>query len=1130
MAETIPIFIPCEVFDVVLSADDHGPTDMEKAVLLFLAARDGSKLEDVLGFLGLGERLTMDLITKLWQLGYVLVDANQGKVRLEPYWKSLVEKEEWIAIRSSHQVSETVSLMRDLISGQVMADISTSATPLSQSSAPILISSTLAEGVSQVELAGIAMRNLRSGTALARRSRSVRAAIRRPDTAEAHGRNVGWLRMEFEASADPEVPGSLTLRAAHSEDIARARIAPGIERALTAWALENAEHPAVIKLVKIAVGERRRNGASLIGRIEALASRIVAGMADPLAHQAAMQLWTSEISALGGEVEALEFARGRVVLHTGAEGVPSFMKRAEAFEHQLVLSAPTVDYDGLLGLDQTLLRRLRDLPVDASAVILWGGPGQRQLPNQCAAYLANAEAETAVSHVRRIFSGQRSSRVASAVAVMDGRRALYASASPLDSIAVGQDFSFVLEIIAEPPSPIPRRLLEIARERAPDFAAAEQIDLTAWQRGRPREIPTELSGAMEAALGGAPPDPPLLNPDDSDAALVLNAYFHDLRQACGHLAERAVGAGSTIDILSGASLYQYGLDIVADADPLTEEKTLWLGFGRDESAYTGVSLHRNLATAVGERVKRGLPTIVLAAPLTVQQRPGERRRGGGVDISALRLLGERSPELVTIVDAPDLPGHFVCGEVRFVTAPGGLASPPIVQSARLGSRSVGIGVTDPELCEAFRAAIVARWPALAAQHRAFTSHHRSEAAPEPASVVGLVEAWRKAPLGRRRADLMAAMIQAGGETSSCVVRATRALLDLTLRSEAQDSAARDLRSDTLAVAAAHGPTDVADAALTELAEQAWREGRWHEVALIVEAAAEAAPRVPAALAAAAAATNVGLPAPDLSAFLVHDDLDRWLAGVAVAVKAVLFNADEGMASALEIKLLDPIPAGAEQLEVLAKAVLAYWSATLEAIDPATIRAISRKDTVEEGLRTIARAFVSDFQQAAHRKYNNAMLNRVVPRIYSDVSGLKPVVEMIAENGGASWPAVLKGLGGALGSGRVDVVKLADELFEKSRRAFGLNLDEKIAKGRGVGAGIHEQARDVLRRALVLRDAIDAALTAPERATSTAMRDLLSVLRSHVLGLASIEQNLPPDAIAAPLLLDLRDHLSQMLGE
>jgi len=1126
MAETFSLFIPCEAFDVVLSADSDGPTEMEKAVLLFLAAGNGSKLEDVLAFLGLGERLTMDLITKLWQLGYVLVDANQGRVRLEPYWKDLVESGKWTAIPSAHQVSETISLMRELVSGQILEDISTPAVPLSQFSAPVLISSALADAVSQAELAGVAMRNLRFGSALATRSRNVRASMRR--RGDSVGRDLGWLRMEFEAESDPDMPGSLTLRPVLGDDIKRARIGPSVASALTAWALDNAEHPAVIELIKTAGGKRPRNGTSLVGRIEALGGRIAKGMSDPLAHQADMEQWRSEIAGFAAEVDALERAHGRVELHTADEGVPAFLKRAVTFEQQLVLFAPTVDYGGLQGLDRTLLRHMRELAIDATAVILWGGPSQRQLPAQCAEYLDNAKAETAVSNVQRIYSAQRSARIAGALAVIDGRRVLYSSASPLDSRAVGGDFAFVLEITTEPPSPIPQRLLEIARERVPDFDTAEQIDLKPWRWNRPRQTHVTVSRPVEVTDEEAVPDTSLFEWGEDDGSVVLKAYFRDLHQACRRLAERADGAGSTVKILAGAELYQQALDIVADTDHLTMEATLWLGFGRDESASPGLPLHRSLTDAIAERVRVGLPTIVLAAPLTPPPARSAGRGGGSINISALRRLAEQSPALVTIVDAPDLPGHFICGEERFLAAPDGLASPPVVHGVRLGNRVIGVGIADPELCAAFRAAVAARWPVLVPRLGAVTGRCRQETHPAPTSVVALVEAWRKAAPGRRRTDLLSAMIGTGDEKTAGVARAAQALLDLTF-GEAQDSSTRDLRSDTLAVAAAHGPAALANSALTELAGLAWREGRWHEVALILDAAPDAAGGVPPELAAAAAAVSVGLPAPDLVAFLAHSDHDRWLAGVALAVKAVLFNADEELASALEIKLLDPAPLGAERLAALAEAILAYWAATMEGVDPATIRAIARKDEMENDLRALACTLVKEFRLAADRRYNNSMLKRVVPRVYSDVSGLKPVVEMIQEDGAGPWPAVLKGLTAALGEGRIDIVELADEMFEEARRTFGRETDEKIFKGRGKGAGIHEQAHEVLRRALALRATIQSALAAPDRAASAAMRKLLAVLQADVPSLPSLHDDLPPGAVAAPLLTDLHAHLSQMLS-
>lgn len=1155
MSSAVTIAVPCEVFDVVLSADDDGPTDLERALLLFLAASPRARLNDVLSFLGLGERMAMDLVTQLWQAGYILVDAVHGAISLERRWLEPVRGGVWDEMRSARRLSETVSLMRELVSGQIVEDIASRASPQPGSDGPILVSSSLAESATQVGLAGIAMANLKPGSPLRARARSVRAEVSaRP------GRGLNWLSMEFEAKVDPHVQGSLTLRAVPGDHITRARLGPGIAKSLTAWALDNPEHPAVAQLLREAASEGLRHGVSLPGRIEVLTGQIGAGMEAPKDHAHDAVRWRGELAALTAEVEALEAARGKTVLRIGAEAGPAaVLGLAAAFDHQLILASPAIDYEGLQILSTTAVARLKALPMDASMVVLWGGQGQRQLPENALSYLHRTARETADASSARFMSSPRASRIAAALAVMDGRRVLYASASPLLAGGDGRapdepaSFDYLLDITAPSPSPIPRRVLEIARERAPDFDIASQIDLKPWQ---PVASPSAATWFDPASMigddGPLDADRPDVEPGDdgsqevggldvegvvaaapdvvaqANETLTLKAALHDLRQHCLALSDRAARAGSTVDIICDGALYQQALDMVADEAIVSLEGALWLGFGRDHTAPYGVPLHRTLAEAVEGRARRGLATVALIDP--GPPRPGGKgvARAVGVDLTALRELSGQYPGLVAVHETPGLTGHILCGETRLLAAPGGLASPPVAQAGRLASRLVGVAVADPELCASFRLALANRWPALKAHLTAPTRRRAPAVDAAPLAVSSLVEAWRAASTGQRRARLLHEM--RGGRSEGDVAVAAKALLELTERGE--DTSTRELRLDTLAVAAVHGSEPLSAVARTELAVDAWRSRRWQEAAVLLTAPglADGLCPIPAELALAAAAVNLGLIAPQLPGLLEHADEDGWVAGVALAAQAVLFNGDEqGLSESLEIKIDDEIPAGAQPLAAVALAAAQYWNQTMLPIDPATVLAIARKDDLEADLRAAARAFAKAFGDVVDREYNNAMLGRVVPRVYSDVSGFKPLAARIGADGAAPWPALLEGLVASLGRDRVNVTELADEFLETSRRRFGTPQDEPVFSGRGKGAGIHETLRDVIRRAVALRDAIQEAQAAPARAASLPMAALLKVLRDALPSLGAMAAALPAASAAAPVLGAFHDRLAEMIG-
>lgn len=1162
MSGVVSIGIPCEAFDVLLSADREGPTDLEQAVLLFLAARGHARLEDVLAFLSLSEKLAMDLITDLWRAGYLLVDVRRGSVHLEQHWLDRVKSGTWSEMRAGQRLGETAGLMRDMVSGQVVENIASRASPSPESAGPILVASSLDEGFTPARLAQIAWHALPYGSPLRgqlrERMRSLRAEVtRRPNE------GLSWLMMEFEAREDPHVPGSLTLRAAPTDDVVRSRLGPGLAQALTAWALDNPDHPVVAALRKQAKREGLGHGAGLGGRIDALARQITGATAAPKAHKADARRWRADLVALAAEVQALEAATGQVTLRLGEAAAPAgFLGLATDFEHQLVLAAPTLDYDGLLALSGTAVERLKALPLDASAVVLWGGRGQRDLPENAKSFLDRTRGETALAGSARFLSSHRASRIAAALAVVDGRRLLYASASPLLVSEPGEAgargpaaFDYLLDITAPPPSPIPRRALEIARERAPDTEIADQIELKPWEAVAAPQAPIQLEAESPLLTESlAEEETPDIDPGDdagddpaavapreratsdlvdeelaaeAHEALSLKAVLHDMLQLCQSLAARTAEAGSTVDILTDGALYQQALDVTADEAAVSEEATLWLGFGRDETSPYGVPLHRALTDAIEDRAKRGLATVVLVDPPPDARGKGARG-SAGVDITGVRELARQFPPLVAIHETPGLTGHILCGETRFLAAPGGLASPPVVLAGRLAHRLVGVAVSDPGLCADFRRALAERWPALKSHLVAPRLRPRKKAA-APLAVTALVEAWRRAPLAAKRAGLLEAIKAHGGDGVGLVASA-QALLALT--EGAQEGSIHDLRRDILALAAAHGDEALARQARAEMVADAWRGRRWQEAAVILAAAEPAADLGPvsAELALAAAAVDVGLLAPELSAVLAREDADGWMAGVALAARATLFNGDEDLADFLQIKLTDPPPEGAEPLAAVAHALHGYWGQTMRPLDPASVRAMVHKDGQEAELRALALAFAEPFRVIAGREYNNAMLSRVVPRVYSDVSGFKPVADLIGAGGAAPWPAVLKGLKAALGEGPVNVQRLANEFFETSRQQFGRADDEPVFGGRGKGAGIHSALHDIIRAAVALRDGVGRAQATQSPAADAALAALLTALRECLPPLTVLAAAPPPASAAAPLLADLGERLAAMIGD
>lgn len=1101
MAATSTIWIPCESFDVVLTSDSDGPTEFERAVLLFLAARENHTLDEVQAFLGLSERLTMDLLIGLWRQGYVLVDTIDGGVRLDEAWRRVVQLGKWDEIRSGHQVSDTIELMRELVSGQIALDRSSPAAPPPGLAAPILVTSALADAVSKPELASAAMRNLRRNSPLGARLRKVKAEFARPRTASSV-RTISWLRFDFEPQVDPEDGSMLSLRPVTTDDHALARIGPGMARALGEWALGDAEHPVVKNLLTSATPVAAPTHRSLAARLENVTQALETALRDPGDDGQSLADHAQELAALIGDIDEHEAARGKVALIPMAKGGAAAWQPAMEFEHQLVLVSPQVDAPGIEALGDALVPVLRARPVDASVIVLWGDQAGTAPSGAAMSFLANIAAETRGPQGPRLRVARRSTRISSALAILDGQKVLYSSAPLLTAADDPAPFGFMLSIEAGGRSDLVRRILEMARDRAPDADMARLIELRPWSRS--------------AADGGSPtqqPAPAAATPAEPPAqALGRRVRAHDLLLEARAAAERLEDGGPTVEILTDMALFQSARNLLEDLDPISEEATLWLGFGPDGKRPT--PLHRRSVEALARRAERGLQTIVLAPDPSVR---------ASLDITALEAIAAAQPDRLRIIPAPGLTGQFVCGEQRLLVAPGGLASPPVPEARRVSSRLVGVLTSDATVCASFRAELAKCWPALAkmppSAQRA-RPRGPTVARPRPASLSSIVEAWRGAP-GRPRSELARYLEGPDGGFDAVAAETL-----LTIATDVDPESAC-LRRDLLSLLASRGPPALQAAALDELARNAWRCGAWLEAAVLVESQDVASRAIHADMACAMARTVVGLKLAELPAAFQRDEPDAWTASVALGAWAVLFNGDPLAAEALEIKLsLGGGPPGAEPLTRLAEAVVAHWLATGEELDHSALAALARRDEMEALLGLRARTFSDAFRLGVNANYNKQMLKRVVPRFYLTTSGLKPVSDLLEDVSPPVWPQVLRALDAVFGAGRVDAGELAEEILEQTHRTYATGKDEEIAGHKG--AAIRQAAREVMQHALELRDTLRG-LQQLSASAPRPLAEVLDVLRREAPALATMARDGPSDHIAAPVVAALAARLDQLTG-
>ncbi|MFA5963747.1 MAG: hypothetical protein WC804_06985 [Sphingomonas sp.] len=1121
-ADIVSIWVPCEPFEVTLSADNDGPTSIEKAVLLLLSHRTDQTLQDVLDFLGLGERLTMDLITELWRRGYILVDTVTDRIQIEPSWRSLVTHGEWSKIKTAHTRSETVSLMRELVSGQIVGDRSSDAAPAPGAGAPMLVSATLQEVVGNRDVALAALNHLNPNSPLRSRSRNLTAKLLSADRS-VQSRRLGWLRLDFEATLDSDSANSLTIHSLSRGDSALARLGPGIARALTDWAVENTDEPLVRNLAKKAKRRSARPSPSLASRVHALLERIEATLAAPVAQQNQLEAWVESLMAIEADIEAVREAGGVTNLHCGEAAHTWFRDVAiQGFEHQLAIMVPTLDFAGLSACNDAIVSRLASAPVDASMFLLWGGGRLQQLPPACHNLLGNMASESRSAEGPRLRFADRSSRIASTMAVADGQRIFYASASPLDSRSATGGFAFVLDVMSGPHSAMARRLLEIARNRSPDYDMAETINLHAWHRHQAgdRRIPnlrtsSEENGDEEGLDDGYP----------ADNSLITTARLYDLKVRCTEAARRLQSGRMTAEVITDAGLFQRALDIVADTEKISAEPSLWLGLGADLASGRSLPLHRALTDAITARVKGRLETVLL-----IEQFNGRH----GVEIGAVQALAEASPELVTIIPVNGLPGNFVCGEERFLVSPGGLASPVEPESRRLSSRLIGVGISDSVLCAKFRHALADWEPRLRARlgtdklnPSAQPKTDLPERVPMP-SIAEIAAAWQSAKPAQRISALTGALCGQDGIEAGTI----EALLNMSSGGPKADPMLSEFRADVLQIAALHAGEPLASQALDALIEMAWSRGEWQQAALMLEAARPNGTLVAADFAVANAEADSGLTLSGMPDALESHGDDAWLGSVALGIKAVLFNGDAAMADALEVKLaVDSPPQLAGSLGTIAAAVLAYWHATGGQVDKETIQAIASQQDAEKRIPTLARLFAETYRLAAKPTFQKRFLRRVTANLYAVTSRLRPIAEAIPDDGPervpkAVWKKIETDLIAIFGRGPVDVRRASEEMFGLACKQHMDSKDPKII-GK-ILVAIMSDLRSVIQRAVGLRDAL-ILISARKADGNQPLAILLAKLNAEIGALGDTVLGLPDTLKAKPVLIDLERRLRGLMG-
>jgi hypothetical protein len=135
---------------------------------------------------------------------------------------------------AARQQRKTISLVRDLVAGQVLPDVARESPPRVDNAAPVLIEGSLFESVDEHQLALAAVRG--PELTLDVRKRLSRAAVKFAQPgAVIEQKTIKWLNLRFLVTVD----GILDLKHVPTDDRILDSVAPTIGRRLAEWANQN---------------------------------------------------------------------------------------------------------------------------------------------------------------------------------------------------------------------------------------------------------------------------------------------------------------------------------------------------------------------------------------------------------------------------------------------------------------------------------------------------------------------------------------------------------------------------------------------------------------------------------------------------------------------------------------------------------------------------------------------------------------------------------------------------------------------------------------------------------------------------------------------------------------------------
>jgi phosphatidylserine/phosphatidylglycerophosphate/cardiolipin synthase-like enzyme len=454
---------------------------------------------DLENILGLGRRMTLDLLQDLWRSGYIRVNIQKAQVILAPEVARIINQPQKLRELKPGRVEEEIwSLGIDVIAGRVV--------PLedTRGAGDVLVAPRpniewSAKSVPQQELLSAVMSSQRIRFGDSPGARAILGVDLTPRRVTAQS---GLRVLHVIVAAWRDEQGKVQARVSPDE-----RIPPIYRQRIDHFLAEQLEAPdgsRFVQAISDRATDRYAEPPGLAERLQRFRDRI-ARLDQALPgtwpdHHVALQQLRAQLER---EVEARETAATPATLSTSADD--QFQQVIEAIgkaRHQVVLVGPWVEFEPLNELLDSLLAAMRK---GVRVVIAWGYDHEDELPEGVATVLISARDQ----FPGRLVFSDRSARTHAKLAVCDDRWALVTSLNLLGSLRKKVEAGVIVTAAGAAPWSAVEELLRWVRDDCyPDYPEARGLLVSSesFRRvpdSRPRQV-NEVTSAPPAV--GDPAD------------------------------------------------------------------------------------------------------------------------------------------------------------------------------------------------------------------------------------------------------------------------------------------------------------------------------------------------------------------------------------------------------------------------------------------------------------------------------------------------------------------------------------------------------------------------------------------------------------------------------------------------